>query len=101
MLRLAVAFSRLLQDLIQTAVEGSDAGSTPILLLDVLASPLLWVKPALELYVVPARVVLRDRRVGARLFVILAVVPESEVDPAGYKRGVRNAQRRLQREQSI
>jgi hypothetical protein len=41
------------------------------------------------------------RRVGARLFVILAVVPESEVDSAGYKRGVRTAQRRLQREQSI
>jgi hypothetical protein len=37
------------------------------------------------------------RRVGERLFAILAVAPESEIDGAGYARGVRTAKRRLGR----
>jgi hypothetical protein len=35
------------------------------------------------------------RQVGKKQFAILAVAPESEVDSAGYDRGVRVAKRRL------
>jgi hypothetical protein len=35
------------------------------------------------------------RRIGARLFVILAVAPEAQVDKRGFERAIRDAKQRL------
>lgn len=36
------------------------------------------------------------KRIGPKTFVLAAVVPEAEVDPPGFRRGVRQAQYRLE-----